>query len=225
MHEKPLIMSETSTQPQPTIFAVDDDAVARAMLRKLGETLGLPVRTYASAEAFLDEFKVDQRGCLVTDIHLGGMSGMDLQQELLCRGATLPIIMITGQAEVPMAVRAIQNQAVDYLEKPFDTAVLGQRIKQAIELDRKRRQEASEHAKAAERLTRLTPREKEVLGCVVTGMSNKQIAAHLHLSEKTVEVHRGNVMRKTESESLAELVRLSLSAQPASPAIPPSTQD
>jgi len=181
------------------------------MVRKLGETLGLAVETYPSAEAFLKEFH-NQPGCLVTDIHLAGMSGLELQQELLKRNATMPIIVITGQAQVPMAVRAMQNQAVDFLEKPFDVAVLGERIRQAIDLDASRRQKASQRSDAIERLSRLTPREKEVMQCVVQGMSNKQIASQLQLSEKTIEVHRGNVMRKTAADSVAELVRLSLAS-------------
>lgn len=181
------------------------------MLRKLGETMGLRVAAYSSAEAFLREFK-DQPGCLVTDIHLAGMSGLDLQQELLKRNATLPIIVITGQAQVPMAVRAMQNQAVDFLEKPFDVSVLGERIRHAIALDTTKRQKAAQRSDAVDRLSRLTPREREVMLCVVEGLSNKQSAARLQLSEKTIEVHRGNVMRKTAADSVAELVRISLAA-------------
>jgi two-component system response regulator FixJ len=195
----------------PTIFVVDDDAVMCAMVRKLGETMGLAVTTYPSAEGFLKDFK-NQPGCLVTDIHLGGMSGLELQQELLKRGATLPIIVITGKGEVQMAVRAMQNQAVDFLEKPFDIAALGQRIRQAIDLDTNRRAKATQKSDAVERLSRLTPREREVMQFVVQGMSNKQMAAKLSLSEKTIEVHRGNVMRKTAADSVAELVRLSLNS-------------
>lgn len=201
-----------SKPPAPTIFAVDDDAVTLAMLRKLGETLGIPVATYPSAEAFLHDFR-NQPGCLVTDIHLGGMSGLELQQELLKRNATLPIIVITGKAQVPMAVRAMQNHAVDFLEKPFNITSLGERIRQSIELDATRRQKVTQRADAEQRLSKLTPREREVMQCVVQGMSNKQMAAHLHLSEKTIEVHRGNVMRKTAADSVAELVRLSLHGQ------------
>lgn len=181
------------------------------MVRKLGETLGLRVVTYSSAEAFLREFQ-NQPGCLVTDIHLAGMSGLDLQQELLKRNATLPIIIITGQAQVPMAVRAMQNQAVDFLEKPFDVSVLGERIRQAIALDATKRLKATHRADALDRLSRLTPREREVMQCVVEGLSNKQIASRLQLSEKTIEVHRGNVMRKTAADSVAELVRLSMAS-------------
>ncbi len=204
-------VSNPSNLPSPTIFAVDDDAVTLSMLRKLGETLGVAVATYPSAEAFLHDFR-NQPGCLITDIHLGGMSGLELQQELLKRNATLPIIVITGKAQVPMAVRAMQNHAVDFLEKPFDIAALGDRIRQAIELDVARRQKASQHADAKLRTSKLTPREHEVMQCVVQGMSNKQMAAHLHLSEKTIEVHRGNVMRKTAADSVAELVRISLNS-------------
>jgi len=180
-----------------------------AMVRKLGEAMGIRVATYSSAEAFLRDFQ-NQPGCLVTDIHLAGMSGLDLQQELLKRNATLPIIVITGQAQVPMAVRAMQNQAVDFLEKPFDVSVLGERIRQAIALDTTKRQKATLRSDALERLSRLTPREREVMQCVVEGLSNKQIASRLQLSEKTIEVHRGNVMRKTAADSVAELVRLSI---------------
>ncbi len=182
-----------------------------AMLRKLGEAMGLQVQAYSSAEGFLREFK-DQPGCLVTDIHLAGMSGLDLQQELLKRNASLPIIVITGKARVPLAVQAMQNQAVDFLEKPFDISVLGERIRQAIALDTTKRQKALQRSDAIERLSRLTLREREVMLCVVEGLSNKQIASRLQLSEKTIEVHRGNVMRKTAADSVAELVRISLSS-------------
>jgi len=201
----------TTPQPLSTIFAVDDDDVTCAMLKRLGQSLNLPVLTYASAESFLNDFR-NQPGCLVADIHLGGMSGLDLQQELLKRGATLPIIMITAKAQVPMAVKAMHNRAVDFLEKPFDITVLGQRIRQAIELDQTLRAKAAQTADAVQRLSRLTPREREIMQFVVKGMSNKQMAAQLQLSEKTIEVHRGNVMRKTAAESVAELVRLSMSA-------------
>jgi FixJ family two-component response regulator len=140
------------------------------------------------------------------------MSGLDLQAELLKRGATLPIIIITGQAQVPMAVKAMHNRAVDFIEKPFDITALGNRIRQAIELDQTLRTKAAQKADAMQRMSRLTPREREIMQFVVKGMSNKQMAAHLQLSEKTIEVHRGNVMRKTAAESVAELVRLSIEA-------------
>jgi FixJ family two-component response regulator len=206
-------MTEAVPSSQPVIHVVEDDAVARAMVRNVGEKLGYKVAEYASAEAFLAAFKPNTPGCLVTDIQLGGgMSGMDLQAELRRRDVQLPVIMITAHGEVPMAVQAMQNQAVDFLIKPINAEHLGDRLRQALELDRKLRQQAAERAAALERLSRLTPREREVLQCVVSGMANKQIASHLHLSEKTVEVHRGNVMRKTGADNVPELVRLTLAS-------------
>jgi two-component system response regulator FixJ len=208
-----IAMSETADHPQPVIHVVEDDAVASAMVRNVAERQGLKVAQYASAESFLAALKPEQPGCLVTDIHLGGgMSGMDLQAELRRRDIYLPIIMITAQPEVPMAVQAMHNQAVDFLVKPIDADKLGERLKQALDLDRRQRLSAAERAAAQSRLSRLTPREREVMGCVVQGMANKQIASHLHLSEKTVEVHRGNVMRKTGADNVPELVRLTLAS-------------
>jgi FixJ family two-component response regulator len=208
-----IAMSEAVANPQPVIHVVEDDAVARAMVRNVGEKLGYKVAEYTSAEAFLAAFKPNTPGCLVTDIRLGGgMSGMDLQAELRRREVQLPIIMITAHGEVPMAVQAMQNQAVDFLIKPINAEHLGDRLRQALDLDRKLRQQAADRAAALERLSRLTPREREVLQCVVSGMANKQIASHLHLSEKTVEVHRGNVMRKTGADNVPELVRLTLAS-------------
>ncbi len=203
-------MVEKEKVRQATVFVVEGDVVTSSMLARLAQSLGLAVKTFGSAEAFLDQFTPETPGCLVTDIHLSGMSGLELQQELLARGAALPTIVITAQAKVPMAVAAMRNQAVDFLEKPLDAGVLTDRIRQAVELDRSRRVQAVQYRQAVDRLARLSPRETEVMRCVVEGMSNKQIAAHLHLSEKTIEVHRGNVMRKSEADSVAELVKLAL---------------
>jgi two-component system response regulator FixJ len=204
-------MSESAENLQTTIYVVEDDAMASAMVRHVAEKLGHPVVEFPSAEAFLTGFKPDHPGCLVTDIQLGsGMSGMDLQVELRRREICLPIIMITAQGDVPMAVQAMHNQAVDFILKPINAEHLTERLRQALDLDRRQRLTAAERAAAIERLSRLTPREREVMQCVVRGMANKQIAAHLHLSEKTVEVHRGNVMRKSGADNVPELVRLTL---------------
>lgn len=211
-------MIETSDSPRPLIYIVEDDAVASAMVRNVAEKQGHQVAEFPSAEAFLAALKPEQPGCLVTDIHLGGgMSGVDLQAELRRRDIFLPIIMITAQPEVPMAVQAMHNQAVDFLVKPIDPVKLGERLTQALDLDRRQRAAAAERAAAQSRLARLTPREREVMACVVQGMANKQIASYLHLSEKTVEVHRGNVMRKTGAENVPELVRLTLASGQSNP--------
>ncbi len=196
---------------EPTVFIVDDDAAIRRSLRFLIESVGLKAETYSSAEEFLEVCDPERPGCLVADLRMPGMSGLQLQEQLQARGVELPVIIITAYAEVPMAVRAMKKGALDFVEKPFSDQELLDRVSKGIELDRQNRAEASERAAVAARFAQLTTREREVMTGVVAGKPNKTIAIELHLSEKTVEVHRAAVMKKLEVESVAALIRLKLS--------------
>jgi FixJ family two-component response regulator len=198
--------------PEPTVFVVDDDRAMRDSLRWLLESVGLSVRTYATAAEFLGDYDATRPGCLVLDVRMPGMSGLDLQAELARRGAGLPTIVVTGHAEVSMAVRAVKAGAIDFIEKPFSDQLLLDRVRQALEIDRQDREVRGRREEARRRLETLTAREREVLGLVVAGKANKEIAATLGLSTKTVEVHRAHVMSKMAAESLAELIRVAILA-------------
>jgi FixJ family two-component response regulator len=200
------------TLPEPTVFVVDDDRAMRDSLRWLLESVGLSVRTYATAADFLREYESSQPGCLVLDVRMPGMSGLDLQAELTRRDAALPTIIVTGHAEVTMAVRAVKAGALDFIEKPFSDQLLLDRVRQALEIDRMEREVRRRREEAQRRLETLTVREREVLDLVVAGKANKEIAAALKLSPKTVEVHRSHVMSKMAADSLAELIRLTILA-------------
>ncbi|MCI0620082.1 MAG: response regulator transcription factor [Acidobacteria bacterium] len=197
-------------RPDPTVFVVDDDPAVRDSLRWLIESVGLPVETFNSARNFLDRYDPNRPGCLVLDIRMPGMSGADLQEQLASRALRIPIIIITGHADLPMAVRTLKNGALDFIEKPFSDQVLLNRIQQAIQLDLGIRDEKAEQAEIAARVSSLTPREREVMNKVIAGKPNKVIADELSLSQKTVEVHRANLMKKMRAESLADLVRMTL---------------
>ncbi len=197
---------------EATVFVVDDDAAVRDSLRWLLESVGLRVQTYDSGQSFLAAFDPDQPGCLVLDVRMPGMSGLELQERLNHLDATLPVIIITGHSDVPMAVRAMKAGAFDFIEKPFSDQLLMDQVHGAIEQHVRRRAERSVQADLRRRIDTLSPREKTVMEMVVSGMSNKTIAAELGLSQKTVEVHRAHVMAKIEADSLADLVRYSLTA-------------
>jgi FixJ family two-component response regulator len=199
--------------PLPVVFVVDDDPAMRDSLRWLIESTGLQVETFADAQTFLARIRPELPGCLVLDVRMPGMSGLDLQAELTRRGIGLPTIVVTGHAEVPMAVRAVKAGAIDFIEKPFSDQLLLDRVRQGIEMDRQERDGRARRAEILRRMSLLTQREREVLDLVVVGKANKEIAAALHLSPKTVEVHRAHVMEKMQASSVAELVRLALVAQ------------
>jgi FixJ family two-component response regulator len=199
--------------PPPVVFVVDDDPAMRDSLRWLIESTGLQVETFADAQTFLARIRPELPGCLVLDVRMPGMSGLDLQAELTRRGIGLPTIVVTGHAEVPMAVRAVKAGAIDFIEKPFSDQLLLDRVRQGIEMDRQERDGRARRAEILRRMSLLTHREREVLDLVVGGKANKEIAATLHLSPKTVEVHRAHVMEKMQASSVAELVRLALVAQ------------
>jgi FixJ family two-component response regulator len=194
-----------------TVYVVDDDPAMRSSLRWLIESVGLSVRTCASAQDFLRTYDGDA-GCLVLDMRMPGMSGLDLQAELAARKIHIPILIITGYAEVPLAVRAMKAGAFDFIEKPFSDQTLLDRIRAAVTADEAARRRRAARQEVEERLSQLTSREHDVFDRVVTGKSNKVIAAELGLSAKTVEVHRAHVMEKLKADSLADLIRLSLLA-------------
>jgi two-component system, LuxR family, response regulator FixJ len=193
---------------EPTVFVVDDDHAVRQALSLLMRSVALPVETYASAQAFLDHCDGKRAGCVVLDIRMPGLSGLELQDEMLRRGIALPLIFITGHGDVAMAVRAMKGGAVDFIEKPFSDQQLLDRINQALERDRSERAARGARADTRARLALLTPREREVMQRIVAGQANKVIAIELSLSERTVEIHRAKVMSKSGARSLAELVSM-----------------
>jgi two-component system response regulator FixJ len=195
---------------KPTVFVVDDDSAVRDALRFLMRSVGLTVEAFSSAAEFLDAYRADRAGCLVLDIRMPGMTGLELQDKLIERRSILPIIFITGHGDVPMAVEAMQAGAMDFIQKPFRDQDLLDRIHQAIDKDAKTRQSLGELAAIRTRLASLTPREREVMDLVVHGKANKVIAGDLDLSQRTVEIHRARVMEKMEASSLAHLVRMVL---------------
>ncbi|HVP34844.1 MAG TPA: response regulator transcription factor [Steroidobacteraceae bacterium] len=192
----------------PTVFVVDDDEGVRNSLRFLLKSVGLTTRTLDSASEFLEAYKASQPGCLVLDVRMPGMSGLELQQQLNLRGAVIPVIFITGHGDIPMAVEAMQQGAFDFLQKPFRDQDLIDRIQRALERDAKNRAALDQHAKIRERLESLTPREREVLALMTRGKPNKIMAAELGVSQRTVEIHRARVMEKSGATSLAQLVRM-----------------
>ena len=203
-------MRGNSNQARPTIFVVDDDAAVRDALKLLLRSVGHAVETFGSAQEFLDAYGEDRAGCLVLDIRMPGMSGLELQQKLNEQHSILPIIFITGHGDVPMAVEAMQAGAVDFIQKPFRDQDLIDRINQALDKDSSNRAALGERNDIRRRLETLTPREREVLDLVVHGKANKVIAGDLKLSQRTVEIHRARVMEKMQASSLAHLVRMVL---------------
>jgi RNA polymerase sigma factor (sigma-70 family) len=195
-------------QTQPTVYVVDDDQATRKSLRWLVETLGVPVQTFHSGASFLDSYDPSQPGCLVLDVMMGGMSGLELQKELNERDIEIPVIVLTGYGDVPTAVRALKNGAIEFLEKPFDGEVLLEQVRRALELDASRRRERDADDVVRQRLEKLTPREAEILKLVVEGLSSKEIATQLDVSFKTVEAHRAKIMKKMEANGVAQLVRM-----------------
>jgi FixJ family two-component response regulator len=193
-----------------TIFIVDDDTAVRDSLKMLLRSVGQAVETFGSGQEFLDAYSEDRPGCLVLDIRMPGMSGLELQQKLNERHSIMPIIFITGHGDVPMAVEAMQAGAVDFIQKPFRDQDLIDRINQALEKDQNNRASLGERNDIRKRLETLTPREREVLDLVVHGKANKVIAGDLRLSQRTVEIHRARVMEKMQASSLAHLVRMVL---------------
>jgi FixJ family two-component response regulator len=194
--------------PGATIFVIDDDQAMRSSLRRLLERVGFAVATYANAHAFLEAYDPTQPGCVLLDIRMPGMSGLELQQKLAEQGVRTPVIIISAHGDVEKAVRAMRAGAVDFIKKPYKGKELLARVREALELDARVRRQEAERAELAGRFARLTPREREVMALLVAGQHAKEIAHQLGLSRKTVDVHRGHVMAKMQTDSLAELVRM-----------------
>lgn len=193
---------------QPAVFIVDDDDAVRDSLMDLVDSVGLPVEGFESARAFLDAYQPKRRGCLVLDIRMPGMSGLDLQDRLNELNSTLPVIFITGHGDIPMAVRAMQHGAVDFIQKPFRDQELLDRINAALEHGTESQALEEERRAVEERAQSLTQREREVMEMIVAGKANKVIAIDLALSQRTVELHRARVMEKMGARTLADLVRV-----------------
>ena len=198
---------------KPTVFIVDDEEAVRDSLQWLLESKGLKVALFDSAETFLASYTPDRAGCLVVDVRMPGMSGLELQEKLAEWQYTIPVIFITGHGDVPMAVQAVKHGAVDFLEKPFNDKELLQIVQRCLEQDQQQRAKQQQVDSTQSRLASLTPREREVMQLVVAGKLNKQIADQLNISIKTVEAHRAKVMEKAGAHSLAELVQIVLASR------------
>lgn len=196
------------SEEQPVVFVIDDDASVRDAIVDLLRSVGLAVESFGSTQEFLQSNRPDAPGCIVLDVRLPGPSGLEFQRTLNKSNIDLPVIFISGHADIPMSVRAMKSGAIEFLTKPVPEQELLDAIQTGIERDRARRQDARVLAELRERFDSLTPREREVLALVVTGRRNKQIAAQANLSEMTVKVHRSQIMRKMQAKSLVDLVRM-----------------
>lgn len=194
---------------EQVVFVIDDDPAMRTAIKELIEAVGISCQTFGSGQELLNAKLPDVPSCLVLDVRLPGLSGLNLQRELTARGISIPIVFITGHGDIPMSVQAMKAGAVEFLTKPFRDQDLLDAIEQATERDRSARRQLTEIRELQERSEALTPRELEVMRLVVAGLLNKQIAAELGISEKTVNVHRAQVMQKMQADSLADLVRMS----------------
>ena len=201
-------MKHQETEEQPVVFVVDDDASVCAALKSLFGSVGLRVETFGSAPDFLNKRLPDAPSCLVLDVRLPGVSGLDFQAELTKADIRIPIVFVTGHGDIPMTVRAIKAGAVEFLTKPFRDQELLDAVQLGLKRDRARREGERATADLRARFAALTPREKEVISLVTTGLMNKQIAGDMGVSEITVKVHRGNAMRKLGARSLADLVKM-----------------
>jgi RNA polymerase sigma factor (sigma-70 family) len=198
----------------PVVFVVDDDASVRSSLKFLLSTVGLQAQTFDSADSFLDKNRPEVPSCLVLDVRLPGLSGLDFQRELAARNICIPIVFLTGHGDIPMSVRAMKAGAVEFLTKPFRDQDLLDAVRVALDRDRARREQETEMADLRRRFDSLTSREQEVVSMVFAGMLNKQIAAELGTAESTVKVQRSRAMEKMQAESLADLIKMIQKVQP-----------
>jgi FixJ family two-component response regulator len=198
----------TKMKHDPTVFVVDDDDAVRSFLSELIASVGLNVETYASAQKFLDTCERGRAGCLVLDIRMPGMSGLELQKELVTRDIRIPVIILTGHGDVQTAVETMKAGAFDFIEKPFNNELLLDRVQRAVAQQVDVTADSVKRDEIADRRALLTPRERQVMDMVANGEMNKLIAHRLGISEKTVEIHRSKVMEKMQARSLAELVRM-----------------
>jgi FixJ family two-component response regulator len=196
------------TDPDPIVFIVDDDLSVRRSTERLVQAAGLKVQTFTSAKEFLKNARFEGPACLVLDVRMPGLSGMDLQQELTQSGIQIPIIFITGHGDIPMSVRAMKAGAAEFLTKPFRSRGLLDAIRAALERDRSAQKERSETGELRQHYEQLTPREREVMALVAAGLLNKQVAGELATTERTIKFHRAHIMQKMQAESLADLVRM-----------------
>jgi two-component system, LuxR family, response regulator FixJ len=203
-------------QTPATVVVIDDDDAVRGSLQLLLKSINLPVTVYASAQEFLPSYVLDQPGCLIVDVRMPGMNGLELQQKLNLRGAMIPVIFITGHGDISMAVEAMQYGAFDFLPKPFSDQDLLDRVGRALQQDADNRRNVAQSDRIRECMELLTPREREVSALIVSGKANKVIALDLGVSQRTVEVHRARVMEKMQAGSVAQLVRMTLAIEPVS---------
>lgn len=208
-----MVAEVMTNQQEATVFVVDDDPAIRKSLRWLIESVGLKVQTYELASEFLERYSPDRPGCLVLDVRIPGMSGLELQEKLRARGYDIPVIIVSGYGDVPMAVRAMKAGAVDFLEKPVSDQVLLDYIQKGIERDIKNKAARLQNKELLERKSTLTRREHEVMDYVVSGFSSREIADKLNVSFKTVEAHRAKIMKKMQAKSVPKLIQMELQIQ------------
>lgn len=201
------------SENNPTVYIVDDDLAVRDSLRMLLKTVGIPSETFPSADEFLSNFNPLQSGCIILDVRMPGLSGPELQKKLKDKKVHLPTIMISGHGDIRIAVECVQEGAIDFIEKPLRDQRILELVQKAFAIDQRTRQSQAEYRNIEVRLSTLSQREKEVLEVVIAGKSNKMIASELSISHKTVESHRTNIMRKMKAQSIADLVRMSLTAK------------
>lgn len=201
------------TEIQQTVYVVEDDEAVRDSLELLLKSDSKPVKTYESANAFLKDYSDKMAGCIVLDIRMPGMDGMELQKKLNDKHSILPIIFVTGHGDVPMAVDAMKEGAVDFIQKPYREEALLEKIEAALEQDQEQRKSLDEKQEIIRRVKSLTPREREIMDRMIAGQANKVIAIELEISQRTVEIHRSRVMHKMGTHSLAHLVRMVLSVK------------
>ena len=198
--------------PEPTVFVIDADAATRESVKRLAESVGLRAETYASAQEFLEAYDPQRPGCVVLDVHMPGMSGLELQEKLPREGIEIPVIFVTGYGDIPMVVRAMKAGALDFIEKPFRSQVLLDRIHEALAQDKQARHRQADRNGFADRVAVLTLREKEVMDLLLAGKSVKEVAVQFNVSHKTVQVHRARLLNKMHVSSVTELVRRAATA-------------